>query len=127
MGRKPKQQHPEDILQRAIVEHLRLRGVSGLVWWHTVNSSKLGGARTRSGVPLAAIRAKQLGLRPGVSDLLFLHHGKFYALELKADGGKPSREQFDFMADVIAAGGGAGWTDNLDRALAALKTWGLIR
>ena len=127
MGRKPKQQHPEDILHRAIVEHLRLRGVPGLVWFHVPNGNQLGGARTRSGVPLAAIRLKGLGLRPGVSDLVFLHKGKFWALELKSAKQKPNTEQLKFLSDVVAAGGCGGWTDNLDEALKWLKEWGLIR
>ena len=128
MGRKPKQQHPEDILQRAVVQHLQLRGVPGLVYFHCPNGSKLGGIRTRSGVPLAAIRLKTLGLRPGVSDLVFLRpDGIMFALELKSKGGAPSDEQYQFIDDINAAGGYAAWTDDLDRALEILKAWNLIR
>ena len=124
---RKRNQHLEDDLQAALVQHIELRKVPGLVWWHTMNSSKLGGARTKSGVPLAAIRAKRLGLRAGVSDLVFLHEGKFHALELKSDTGRPSKEQAAFIEDVIAAGGTACWANSLDAALAALKNWGLLR
>ena len=61
----------EDQFQSALVQHIELRKVPSLVYWHTVNSSKLGGARTKSGVPLAAIRAKRNGVAAGVSDWCF--------------------------------------------------------
>jgi hypothetical protein len=124
---RKRNQHLEDDLQAALVQHIELRKVPGLVWWHTMNSSKLGGARTRSGVPLAAIRAKRLGLRAGVSDLVFLHEGIFYALELKSKGQKPSSEQFAFLDAVRMAGGVDFWTDNLDKALRWLEQFKLIR
>ena len=117
----------EDQFQTALVQHIELRKVPGLVYWHTVNSSKLGGARTKSGVPLAAIRAKRMGLRAGVSDLVFLRpDGILFTLELKSKGGRPTEEQHQFMADINAAGGYAAWTDSLDRALEILKAWSLI-
>ena len=125
---RKRNQHLEDDLQAALVQHIELRKVPGLVFWHTPNSSKLGGARTRSGVPLAAVRAKRLGLRAGVSDLVFLRpDGIMFSLELKSKGGRPSDEQYQFMDDVNAAGGYAAWTDDLDRALAILAAWQLIR
>jgi hypothetical protein len=37
---------PEQIIQRAIVQHLKLRGAHGAVWWHTPN----GGARRKTEV-----------------------------------------------------------------------------
>ena len=125
---RKRNQHLEDDLQAALVQHIELRKVPGLVYWHCPNGAKLGGARTKSGVPLAAIRAKRLGLRAGVSDLVFLHDGKFYAMELKAvGGGKPSKEQMAFLHDVIGQGGFATWCEGLDDALWNLKNWQLIR
>jgi hypothetical protein len=114
-------------IQDAVVQHLELRGQPGMLFWHTPNSSNLGGARTKSGVPLAAIRMKRHGLRKGVSDLVFLHKGIFFALELKSPGGQPSESQDQFMAAVNDAGGYATWCDSLDRALRILESWGLLR
>ena len=68
-----------------------------------------------------------LGVKRGVSDLHFLKGGKFYVLELKARGKKPTDEQEAFMNAVCYAGGEAHWTSNLDTALAWLEAWGLIR
>jgi hypothetical protein len=126
LGRK-KQSHAEDQMQAAIIQHIELRKMPGLLYWHTPNSSKMGGKRTAQGVPLAAIRLKKLGLLPGVSDLLFLFEGHFYALELKSKSQQPTETQYAYIYAVNAAGGTAFWTDNLDIALLVLETWGLIR
>ena len=123
-----RQRYAEDQFQMALVQHIELLKVPGVVYWHTVNSAKLGGARTRSGVPLAAIRAKRMGLRAGVSDLVFLRpDGIMFTLELKSKGGHPTLEQYHFMDEINAAGGYAAWTDDLDRALLILEAWQLIR
>jgi hypothetical protein len=122
-----KRRYAEDQMQASIVQHLEIRKVPGLLYWHTPNSSKMGGKRTSSGVPLAAIRLKKLGLLPGVSDLCFLHEGNFFVLELKALGGRPTEAQNAFMESVRNAGGYAMWADDLNRALAILEMWNLIR
>jgi hypothetical protein len=125
---RKRNQQLEAQMQDAVVQHLELRAVPGLVFFHVPNGSKLGGARTRSGIPLAAIRMKRHGLRKGVSDLVFLRpDGVFFALELKAKGKRPTEEQHQFMGDVIEAHGYAAWTDSLDRALEILEAWQLIR
>jgi hypothetical protein len=117
----------EDQLQAAVVQHLEARGVAGLLYWHTPNSSKLGGARTASGVPYAALRLKKLGMLPGVSDLTLLHAGLFYALELKVRPNKPTEAQQEFMRRVCVAGGYSAWCSDLEDALETLKGWGLLR
>lgn len=123
-----KQNRKEDQLQAAVVQHILLRRMPDLVFWHTPNASKMGGSRTaHGGIPFAALRLKKLGLLPGVSDLVFLRLGNFYALELKVPPNKPTDAQWDFINAVNAAGGYGCWTDDLDRALAILETWQLIR
>lgn len=124
---RKKQRHIEDQMQAAVVQHLELRGDPDMLYWHTPNGSKLGGARTKSGIPLAAIRGKRLGLRAGVSDLVLFRAGRLHALELKAPGGKPTIEQHAFLDGVQVNGGLADWTDDLDTALHILTMWGLLR
>ena len=34
---RKRNQHLEDDLQAALVQHIELRKVPGLVWWHTMN------------------------------------------------------------------------------------------
>jgi hypothetical protein len=72
-------ERPEQIIHRTIVAHLRARAVPGCTWWHTPN----GGWRS----PVEAAIFKSLGVRAGVADLLLLHDGQFFALELKAPAG----------------------------------------
>jgi hypothetical protein len=110
---------PEDQLQRAVCQHIRQRGVPGLVWWHTPN----GGKRP----PVEAAILKGLGARAGVADLILVHRDRAFALELKTDDGRPTVEQMAFVSDFNAAGGTASMVHGLDQALRALETWGLLR
>lgn len=110
---------PEEALQRAIVEHLHVRGVPGLVFWHTPNGG--GRSKAESGI------LKAMGVRPGVSDLILVHRGKIFALELKAEGGRASEAQMKFLSDIDHAGAFTAMPTGLDAALATLEAWGLLK
>jgi hypothetical protein len=111
---------PEQEMHKAIVAHLRLRGVPGLVWWHTPN-----GGRRR---PKEAAIMKGLGVLPGVSDLILIHRGHVYALELKAgDQSRPTIAQMEFISNLNEAGGHGVICHDLDRAIRCLECWGLLR
>jgi hypothetical protein len=110
---------PEQIIQRSVCQHLRTRGTPGLVLWHTPN----GGRRNRTEVAIFA----GLGVRSGVADLILLHDGRALALELKADAGRPTTTQRQFVSDFNAAGGTAAITNGLDQALRTLEAWRLSR
>src|SRR4051812_10255632 len=90
----------EQKIQQDVIKHLQQRAFPGVVYWHTANGAFLGGNRARQGGIL-----KSLGVRAGVSDVVALHRGKFFALELKAPKGRPTDSQLEFIADVQAAGG----------------------
>jgi hypothetical protein len=109
----------EDSIQRTVCEHLRMRGSPGVVWWHTPN----GGKRNR----IEAAVMKSLGVRAGVSDIIAVHEGTAFALELKADGARPTEAQLQFIDDFRAAGGDAGVAEGLDQALRVLETWKPLR
>lgn len=123
----PRRQSDEEVIHRAVVAHLRQRGVPGLVWWHTPNGAFLGGKRSAKGIAIQGSIMKGLGVRKGVSDLVLLHKGNAYALELKSAAGRPTVEQMQFASDFNAAGGSACICHDLDRALRCLETWGLLR
>ena len=110
---------PEQQIHRAVVQHLRQRGVKGLVYLHPANGGfrRLAEAKIFSG----------LGVRPGASDLLLWHQGKSFALELKAPKGKPTEAQLQFLADMEKAGVRTCLAEGLDPALATLERWGLLR
>lgn len=111
-------QRLEQQIHKAVIAHLKQRGAPGLVWFHPPN----GGSRR----PKEAAILKGLGVRPGVSDLILLHKGHAYALELKAPGGRVSKAQDEFIMDWNGAGGLAFVADDIDRALRILEGWGLL-
>jgi hypothetical protein len=76
---------PEDQIQRAVLEHLRIRGARDAFAFAVPN----GGGRS----PIEAAIMKGLGIRAGVPDLIIIHVGKTYGLELKAYGNRPTMIQ----------------------------------
>jgi hypothetical protein len=109
----------EQQIHRAVVMHLRQRGVPGLVYLHPAN----GGARR----PTEAAVFQSLGVRAGASDLLLWHANRSFALELKAPGGRPTEAQRQFLADMKAAGAHVAIAMGLDAALRTLEDWHLLR
>lgn len=113
----------EQSIHKAVVQHLRMRGVLGLVFWHSNNNIARRGraAAVQGGI------AKGMGVRPGVSDLVLVHAHRIFCLELKAPGGRPTEAQLEFISDMERAGGFCCVAEGLDRALAVLEQWGLLR
>lgn len=114
-----RRKNPEQTIHLAVAQHLRTRGVAGMVWWHTPN----GGQRNKA----AGGILKAMGMRAGVSDFIFVHANKVYALELKAEGGRATESQMQFLAEIDRAGAFTALPTGLDAALATLEAWGLIR
>jgi hypothetical protein len=110
---------PEAQFQRALIEHLRLRAKPDVLWLHVPNGER------RDKITGAKLRA--LGVLPGAADLLLWHRGNSFALELKAPGGRPTESQLEFMARFNDAGGHTAIAEGIDRALACLDAWGLLR
>ena len=111
-------------LQKALVGHIKARGVPGLVWWHSPNGARLAGRR---GAAVTGAQLKALGMRPGVSDLILVHDGQPFALELKVDKGRVSESQEQFLSDFENAGGKSSIAYGLDEAIAALERWKLLK
>jgi hypothetical protein len=70
MARAKTIRRPEQAIQKAIFQHIRARGVSGLVAWHTPN----GGHRK----PIEGAILKSMGVRAGVSDIIAVHKGQIF-------------------------------------------------
>jgi hypothetical protein len=119
--------NPEAQLQRSVIQHLRIRGARGALFWHTPNGAHLGGKRNSKGVAIQGAIMKSLGVLAGVADICILHAGRFHALELKAPGGRSTEAQLAFRDAVNAAGGYSAEAVGIDAALAVLTTWGLLR
>lgn len=110
---------PEDQIQRAVFQHLKTRGAPGVFAFHVPN----GGKRK----PIEASILKGLGVRTGVPDIIAIHNGRTYGLELKSEGGKVSESQIEAIAAMEEAGAYTCVAEGLDRALAVLEAWGLLR
>jgi hypothetical protein len=111
--------HPEDDIQRAVFQHIRARGVPGLFAFHVPN----GGYRR----PREAAILQGLGVLAGVTDVIAIHEGRVFGLELKAEGGRPTEKQLAAIAAMEEAGAFTAIAEGLDRALAVLESWGLLR
>jgi hypothetical protein len=110
---------PEQQIQRAVFQHLAQRGAKGVFAFHVPN----GGKRR----PVEAAILKGMGVRSGVPDIVAVHQGRTYGLELKAPGGRISEAQLKAIADMEAAGAYTAVAEGLDRALAVLEAWGLLQ
>jgi hypothetical protein len=109
----------EQALQRAVLDHLRWRGVPGLFVFHY----PAGGWRT----PTEAAILKGLGVTSGVPDLLILHQGKLHALELKSARGRLTTVQAETQHRMRVAGALAATAIGIDEALERLEAWDLLR
>jgi hypothetical protein len=109
---------PEDAIQRAVFQHLRARAAPGVFAFHPAN----GGYRK----PVEAAIMKGLGVVAGVPDVIVVHNGRCFALELKAEGGRATDKQLACIAALREAGAFTCIAPGLDRALACLEGWGLL-
>jgi hypothetical protein len=112
----------EQTIHQAVVQHLRLRGAPGLVFFH-VPLNKHGTGRK---FHIQGAIAQSMGARAGVSDLIFIHKGQAFALELKAEKGRTTEDQDEFLMDWNNAGGIGFVAGGLDKALKILEAWGLL-
>jgi hypothetical protein len=117
MRRRPQQ--PEAAIQRAVIAHLRQRPAPGVFAFAVPN----GGYRK----PIEAAILKGLGVIAGVPDIIAIHEGRVYCLELKAEGGRPSANQLAAIAAMERAGAYCAIAEGLDRAIACLEGWGILR
>jgi hypothetical protein len=70
---------------------------------------------------------KRMGVLAGASDILAWHQGNAFALELKSPGGRPSDAQLEFLARFNEAGGHSACAESIDRAIAVLEAWNLLK
>jgi hypothetical protein len=114
-----KQTPSEAEVHNAVVAHLRARAKPEVLWLHVPNGERRDA--------ITGAKLKRMGTLAGTSDFLVWHQGNSFALELKAPGGRPSEPQLDFMARFADTGGHTCIAPGLDRALAILEAWGLLR
>lgn len=109
----------EAAIQRAVVDLLGWAARPGVAWTHMpageLRAAGVGG------------KLKALGVQPGWPDLQIIIGGRYYGLELKAEGGRVSPAQLAAHAVLRAAGAEIVVAHGLGEAMAALKRWGVLR
>lgn len=116
---KPKtRQRPEARLQKALVQILRLQCNPGVLWFSTFNERK--GVRA-----MADMKAR--GLLPGLADMVFVVSGEVMFLELKAENGRLSDSQREFLKAAHAAGARYTVANSFESARQTLEMWGVLR
>src|ERR1700730_14003396 len=111
--------HLEQQIHRAVIDHLRWRGMPGVVAFHPAN----GGWRSA----IEAKIFKSLGVVAGVPDIIIIHSGQCFGLELKADRGRLTNVQCDAHERMREAGALVAVAHGIDAALAQLAEWHLLR
>jgi hypothetical protein len=109
----------EQEVQRAIFDHLAWRAAPDAFVCHY----PAGGFRR----PAEAAILKGIGTLAGVPDLLAIHKGRCYALEIKTETGRVSDVQRTVHDRMRRAGAKVGVAFGLDEALAILESWKLLR
>jgi hypothetical protein len=109
----------EDMIQRAVFAHLRMRAVAGVFAFHPAN----GGFRR----PIEAKILVGLGVVAGVPDIIAIKDGRTYALEIKTEDGRLTDRQCETIELMRGAGATIAVAFGIDEAIAALETWGLLR
>jgi hypothetical protein len=112
-------QATEAQIHRAVMDHLRLRGRPGLLYWHTPNE----GRRTKA----EAGKLKAMGMTAGIPDLVLICDGRTFGLELKRMKGRASPQQVAMVEAFQRAGADAAIVAGVDAALDKLQTWGVLR
>jgi hypothetical protein len=98
-------------IQKAVFQHLRERATDAAYWC----------------VPNGRESRRVAGFLEGVPDVHIIHGGRFYAVELKKDGGRPTEAQLEVISRINAAGGFSYVAEGLDEAIRGLELWGILK
>jgi hypothetical protein len=118
-GARKRRRYREQEVQLAVIEHLRWRGQPNLFWAHIPN----GGARTA----IEGAVFKSLDVVAGAPDILIIHGGKCFGLELKSEHGRVTPTQTDCHQRMERAGAVVGVVRGVDEAIAWLEQHNLLR
>ena len=109
----------EQVIQQAVFQHFRARGLPGVFAFHPAN----GGYRTKAEGGIL----KSMGVVAGVPDIIAINCGRVYALELKHLRGRVTPAQQETQDALKLAGVCVSTAYTLDEALTTLEAWGLLR
>jgi hypothetical protein len=115
-----KRKHAESILQRAIVNLLRLNARSDIRWFHVGNERKT--------TPQMGRIFKDMGVSPGVPDLVIvMPNGITKWMEVKSEGGTVSPVQRAWQDFLVDSGYQVVTVYSLEEAQRCLSEWGCFK
>jgi hypothetical protein len=109
----------EKQIQASVLQHLAWRSVPQLFWFAVPNGE------WRSRVTGAILKGQ--GVVAGVPDLILVHAGRCFGLELKSDNGRLSDAQRETHERLRQAGAHVAVAHGLDAAIKQLTEWRLLR
>ena len=116
----PPPQPSEYQLHVAVVDTVRRFIQPGWLFTHIASGEKRD--------PVTAGRLKRMGVVPGFPDLAFFGpNGQVCWIELKARGGRLSKEQAEIASHLVAAGHGYLLSADYRDIVETLKGWGILR
>ena len=107
---------PESTIEQLVLEYLAGLGIG--FFWKNTSGGFHDGKRWRVHQSPFAIR--------GTSDILGIVGGRFIALEVKTDKGRPTSEQVAFLKKVQDCGGLSAVVRSVDQTASILESWGLV-
>lgn len=109
--------YPESELHKAVAKYLDLILCKG-TWWTSI-------AHGNRGKPVRGALWKAQGAKKGVPDILILHNGWCFWIELKAEGGRLSPEQATCHEAIVLSGGKVTVCRSVDDVAESLAEWGI--
>lgn len=108
--------HPEQDLQKTVAAFLDVSLPEDAVY--TAINPVPGKSRAAAGL------SKAMGMKAGILDILIVWRCGIYFIELKAKGGKTSKEQEQMIMRLSNAGAHCAVSNSLDGVVGHLITWG---
>jgi len=121
---------PEERIQVDICEYFTLIQNKYHFTFHSVPNEAFSTGRSKGGFSgsdynRAAI-FKMMGMKTGVADLLIVHDGKAYYMEVKSIKGRLSDAQKQFRDEALLSGYEYAVVRNMEQACEYLVIWGII-
>lgn len=125
MGSKPRNHVTESAIQIAIVDTLRVLSERSRFLFFSVPNELLGRARSNAGAARME-RYKRMGLTPGVADIVIVHDGRAYFLEVKTRTNKQTDTQKAFEHRCASCSSLYRVVHDEVETLSTLKEWHIV-
>lgn len=121
----------ESTLQQQIIEHFTLiRTKYNFVFFAPMNEGVMMVLKMFKIPDSTCARImnfmKKMGFLPGVSDIIIMHNGKAYCMELKTYKGVQSDAQKLFMKNVLLCGIDYAVVRSFEDAVECMRIWGIV-